>query len=448
MNLKTEFPTGENRKSLYQYSDPLVLNFKLLIEFDGKNGLFGDEKYPNTALAYLKRVGEDERFELLKHLILLYKNFTKNLDFLMKTVEGLDRIVNLPPSHMFGYDEDKITINIDETTDMYVQSMIYLYREICYDAIRKVVVLPSNLQSFNCNVLLFASGYYSTDYDKVESADGVNDEDINHAVLPTKKKLFYDKTNEFTSKLHESYNHTIFRIEGCKFLVDECGKSFVSEISNEMSDNVTKNNLTFKFNSAQYNGRFNNLVGDKDITRLLFESALSNKQPNVEENKFTVKAMKDELKKAGKSAGKTLLKNSTQTLKEVGITKLNNVFGMDMMFPPVQSFSFENTFLRAGTKLFDMALQKTESITEDLENKAKSMLLNNFSNRLLNGFIIPSPTATKKFPNTPLAEPEITNQVTMLEVTPPPSAITGNAKLASTERFAVEVSVNKTKLFF
>lgn len=446
MNTQSQYQTGENRKALHQYSDPLVLNFKVMIEYDGMSGLFGDEIYPNTALAYLKRIGEDERYELLKHLKLLYKNFTKNMDFLVKTVEGLERISNFPPAQMFGYEEDKITIHTDETVDMYVQSMVYLYREICYDMTsRKVRVLPSNLCFFNCNILLFASGYYSDGYDKAEPVDGVEDSDINKLVLPTKKKLYYGESNEFTSKIHETYNHTIFKIEDCQFLVDECGKSFVQEISNEMSDTMVKNNLTFSFQSAHYSGRFNNLVGDRDVTKLLFESALANKQANIEqENKLTVKAIKGDLMKAGK----TVAKQSGEKLRATGVTKVNNLFGTNMLFPPTQEFTFERAFQNAGNKLFDKGLQRANSELAVEESRARRMLFNNFSNQLLNGFIVPVATSPTLFPNSPLPQSEPLNPIGLITNLNPVIDNSGTAKLLPNVRKPEVVSANNAKLFF
>ncbi|MCK9417278.1 hypothetical protein M0Q97_11580 [Candidatus Dojkabacteria bacterium] len=269
---------SEMRAFKAPYVDPLILNFKLLFDFDATHGLFADEININSALAFLKRIGENERYEMLKKFIEIFKDVNKNYDFLFTEIEGIDEIINAKPQDAFI--DAKININVRETADMRIQAMLTLYRKIWFDDDRVVEVLPENLREFNMSVLLFSGGYYNMflydtfDYEGVK----INNETIETKIFPTLRKLsdnFFDaKSKEF------EFNNIIVNLGFCSINNEESSKNFFSTISNDAATEQTKNNISFHFKYANYSGSFNNIVGEFNIGNILSYASAENRVIN------------------------------------------------------------------------------------------------------------------------------------------------------------------------
>src|SRR5690606_14732141 len=162
---------------------------------------------------------------------------------------------------------------VRETLDLMFQSLITTYKDICYDNIRGVTVLPSNLQKFDCYVVVYSAGYYNIlfhDFDS-NSAD-----DLELRVLPTKKKL---SDEHFSLDSIDSFNHMLYQFVSCKFDF-ETGLDFLATVSNDMSSDTTKNNLTFTYKFANSSGTFNNITGNDNFFNVLALAAAENKFRN------------------------------------------------------------------------------------------------------------------------------------------------------------------------
>lgn len=269
----TDYITGEVKALTDPMHDPVILNFKFFINFEKNEGLFADEKHVNSALAYLKRIGETARYNLLKKFINNFRNVINDYEHLFLGIDGLDLIQNAPPYQLFGSDEDKINLKIYEPIDFKIQSLVTAYRKILYDDTRGVEVLPINMQRFDCHVFVFNHGYYN------ELLYGTDDADkhIERRLFPTKDKIINNKFAEM--------HHQIFTMEQCTFDVTESGKDFITNVSNEMRSDFVVNNLTFKFKFAQYSARFAGVFGDFDFDSLL---ALDSLQKNYENSADTL----------------------------------------------------------------------------------------------------------------------------------------------------------------
>lgn len=279
--------TSEMRAYMAKFSDPLNLNFKLMVDFDKPSGLFADEyKYTDSALAYLKRIGENERYNMLLKWISVFKTFIRSFDFLILEVEGIDEIINHKAGDMYN-DDAKISLIIRETSDMLCQSLLTTYRHIWFDDIRCVEVLPSNLRKFDLNILIFNSGYYNLAiYDSVETnffnklSNSVADPDAyQKKMFPTIKKLsdkyFVPNANKY------DFNHHLIMLKSVSINNEESGKSFFSTLSNEMSGDGVKNNMVLNFRFATYKGNFNNIFGEFDFVSLLAIAAVENKRMSI-----------------------------------------------------------------------------------------------------------------------------------------------------------------------
>lgn len=290
------FITPEVRAYQAKFADPLTQCFKLMVDFDKPYGLLADESHTDSALAYLNRIGETIRYEMLVRWIEIFKIFIKNYDFLILGVEGLDTIVNMKPHEVFT-ETNKLVFNIRETSDMLCQSLITQYRHIWYDNERGVEVLPANLRRFDISVLVFSAGYYNMAlYDVLEN-NGLVDSDVETKIFPTIKKLsdkhFHDNSNNY------GFNHHLITLGDAQIDNDDSGKSFFSSITNEPSSDFIKNTLSLNYRFAEYKGTFNNLFGEFDFVKALAFAAAQDRFSNEVEGKPKEKAsMRDFLTNA------------------------------------------------------------------------------------------------------------------------------------------------------
>lgn len=263
--------TGEVKARMYKYGDPLSLNFKLLIDFTKSSGLFApDDEGNNSALGYLRRIGDVNRYEMLSHWIELVKTLVADYDFLLLGVDGIAEAVS-KQNHEFILDSEKIKLNFRESTNMYIQSLITTYFNIAYDRKNKVSVLPPNLRRFDCYIVTFSAGYFNMGLYDYNNPEDVNNPEFN--VLPTKRKL---SDNEFSLQTLKSFNHNIYEFVGCTIDSDS-GSSFLENITNEAGNDFTKNNITFTYRFFNYSGVFNDLTGNNNFYALLVAASIEQK---------------------------------------------------------------------------------------------------------------------------------------------------------------------------
>jgi hypothetical protein len=271
------FITPEVRAYQSKYSDPLTLCFKLMIDFDKPYGLFASEDNVDSALAYLKRIGDVVRYEMLKHWIDIFTTFIRKYDFLITGCEGVDVIVNAKAHEAFT-ENDKITFNIRETSDMLVQSLLTQYRRIWYDSNRGVEVLPANLRRFDIFILIYNAGYYNMGlYDAMEANGLEYDRDVETKIYPTLKKL---SEKYFVEKSDYKFNHHLIEIQDASINNEESGKSFFATLTNEQTSDYVKNTLVLNFRFASYKGIFNNIFGEFDFVKTLALAAAQDKFTN------------------------------------------------------------------------------------------------------------------------------------------------------------------------
>lgn len=379
---KRDFKTSEIRAYNAPYCDPLILCFKWIIDYSKPYGLFADEQYKDSALAYLKRIGENERYEMLKKWIVNFQTFIKDFDFLILQVDGLENILNQIPGNMFGQDSDKLNFTIRETSDILIQSLITFYRHIWYDNVRRVEVLPANLRRFDCSVLVFSGGYYNmclydgdskTQQQLSNNPKGTN---IETMIFPTIRKL---SDNFFSQQTIKEFNHVMFELGDCMIDNEESGKNFVSTVSNEMNGDYVKNNISIKYRFAYYGGQFNNSFGNINVAEdLAYVSAL-NRANNVSDGKYL-----DKLKES-------LTKGLVSDVKNAAITKYNNT--VQRLFSTsspignaIATVTDPNLVRRMVKNTVDLGLNKIENKVNQVIGNVNQMFMRNFSDNLV-GFL-------------------------------------------------------------
>jgi len=276
--------TPEQKMAMDPFLGGVKLNFKLFFDFNSKKGLLADKSNTNSALAYLKRIGEDVRFQLLEEFIESLKKLQNEYEYLFQSVEGLQEIFNAKLYENFGTQDDKIFIKIQESLDFKIQALNILYKNIIYDGLRGVQVIPKNLLYFNMRIFVFNYGYYnSLLYD---AAENNSEKKIIEQIFPTKKKLVHNNFKEM--------NHIFFNLVKCKFVDYELGKDFFSDVSNTFEgDNFVNQGLSILYNYASYNGRFNNIYGEVDLGALLaIDTMHKNDEENIKNIELTIQKKK------------------------------------------------------------------------------------------------------------------------------------------------------------
>lgn len=365
----SDFVTAETRAMLSKYSDPLTLNFKILINYDKPYGLFAPEETIDSALGFLKRSGQTVRYELLKNWIEIFKIVVKDFDFLLLSVDNLETIQNAQPSHIFNED-DKISFTFRETSDMLIQSLIVNWRQIWYDDIRGVEVLPVNLRRFDMSILLFSSGYYNMlFYD-----NNYGEDTIEKNIFPTVRKL--DNKN-FNINSASKFNHILYNLGDCSINNEETGKPFAGSILNEQNSDFIKNNITLNFRFANYSGLFNNISGDINYSTLLAITAATEQTSKVGEK--IKKSLKEKLKQAGNNIKTSTIRTINQKIDNIDnmILSKNSVIGdlWSKMTVDYAEQMVKNTI--------DLGINKANDfLVVDPITKVNNLLYRNFGNNI------------------------------------------------------------------
>jgi hypothetical protein len=276
----TEFITGEMRAlTMKTYHDPLSLSFKVLMNYDKTYGLLADESYTDSALAYLRRIGDSARYTMLKQWISVWQQFWSDYDFLVMQVDGLSIVENWAPQDNFN-ESEKLVFQIRETSDMLFTGLMATYRQIWHDDTRQVEVLPANLRRFDMSVLVFNSNYYRMDLydqdpDNSVDPNNIPIDKIQQVVFPTLRKLSDQQFSQ--NGTMAQFNHVIYKFGDVNINPLETGSQFAGTVSNEMQGTPLMQNLSLNFRFGNYTGRFNNSMGNFDFGSVLAALAAQNR---------------------------------------------------------------------------------------------------------------------------------------------------------------------------
>lgn len=377
--------TSEDRARTALYADPVTLNFKLLIDFDCEHGLFGNGT--NSAISYFKRIGDKLRLELMGRFINEFKKFIQYYDFLFLGCEGLQEIFNRNAWLAPNENEDKVIFTIRETLDLRVQALITMYNNLWWDDVRMVEVLPANLRRFNCCILVYSSSYFDNLLYGIKE-----DSDINSSpgrfVLPTKVKL--DHINKIGPSITKDarFNHIRVNLIDAQIDTNESGKTFFSELSNEMQGDYVKNSLGIKYRFSNTTGLFTNVSGNKYISDVLIVLNEMNKANNKTSGKaklFSKEFFKkywNDLKDSFNNAAKqqwNSIKEKGQTVadtytKNLGTTHIGNA--LNNFLDPSKVVGMVDSAVTAGVGILENRV--LVNVTE-LEN----LVSQNFSPEIL-----------------------------------------------------------------
>lgn len=230
-------------------NDAKLSGFKLFFHFDAKSGLLAKQGYINSALAYLRRIGEVERWNKLKSFIYLLSDMNANMPWMFQSIEeGLSEIWSKANSEV--YSEQIIKINTLETIDDKMKGLMLQYREIAFDKKRGVWVLPANLREFSMSIFVY-------DY-RVFNAEANNFEfqaQNGGFVVQTADNLDIKTTN-----------HTLFDLGYCEFMNESSSEAF-TEVSNIGSTFIT-GSMHIRTKQYALSGMHYSIFNDNKVTEI------------------------------------------------------------------------------------------------------------------------------------------------------------------------------------
>jgi hypothetical protein len=379
----TDYVTGELRAlTMKTYHDPLTVSFKVLMNYDKTYGLLADESYTDSALAYLNRIGETARYNMLKQWISIWKNFWSDYDFLIQQVDGLAIVENWAPQDNFN-ESEKIVFQIRETADMLFTGLMATYRQIWHDDIRVVEVLPANLRRFDMSVLVFNANYFNMDLYDIPVGSTIDTEkipvsQIEQVVFPTLRKLSDQQFSQDGTM--KQFNHVIYKFLDVNINTLETGSQFAGTVTNDMSGSPLMQNLSLNFRFATYSGRFNNIMGNFDFAGMLAVLSAQNRIASLgtqtqDSNNSLISQLTSSLVKMTKDAAVQLpglVKN-----KAAALTSSNQFLGQ-----LVSGFTAANAASLVSSA-FAFGINYVDSVVLNAEDQLASLIVNNF-NSLIN----------------------------------------------------------------
>lgn len=129
-----------------------VGSFVPLDEFPG--GLLYHEDHPDSAIRYLKNIGEYTRAQMLREFIAGIQSLSENTPWFFTKVSGLDSIWQINPADSFRGKEKKLTFELLESIDLKITYLMDLYRKAVYDSVYMRYMLPSNLRLFEMELIV------------------------------------------------------------------------------------------------------------------------------------------------------------------------------------------------------------------------------------------------------------------------------------------------------
>lgn len=254
-------PLTEESDIFHTLNDPTISGFKVFFHFDSKVGLLADESNTNSALAYLKRINQMDRYNWLKVFINQLSRISMEAQWLFQEIEGMNDIMKRPFSDV----NKSGTLNIKtlETIDYKVNRVMMLYREIAFDQNRGVWVLPLNLRSFSMSVYIY----------DIRMFDSTSKTAVNH--LRTR----------FNNDIKQ-VNHVLIDCGSCTFNNNSTESFYKGSIGNIMTD-YSDNNISIDFLQTHISGLFKQLSNSEVVEniRAITENS-SNETTKEEKNKW------------------------------------------------------------------------------------------------------------------------------------------------------------------
>lgn len=188
-------------------------------------GLFGNIDNPNSALYYLKKMGDGARVTMLVDFIETLSKLNSEYPWYFQSIDGLADAWNRDFSKPKFKKE--ITISCLESIDLRVTALMDLYRKIAYDWVNRRCILPENLRKFEMTI-------------KVYDVRNFKKSPKNLMGIPTEfNSNKYKINSEFLGDDFTNTTQITFNLSHCEFLPDESG-AMLGTVSNSSYENASQ----------------------------------------------------------------------------------------------------------------------------------------------------------------------------------------------------------------
>lgn len=297
------FEKDKSIKDLY-IDDPTVMGFNFIVDInDPGSPLFTETSDFESAIQYLKNVGEPARAIQLKEFKFRLRDIVVNFPYYLQSVSGLEEFYKYNTKQTWRTAERRIKIKTLESLDLRIGNMIHKYMNAAFDETYMRERLPINLRKFNAYIVLSEIRNFKTFYETV----------IQKAAGDTQITVLNDHLSCYVIKL-----------EGCRF---DFGNSnpWMEEVSNANPDKPIENEFTLicdriserhKMNMIQ---AYSGVLTDKD--KLALDRT---DEPNYRRNQwgvpsiYTIKNIEDQTAtQDGKSSILDVVKSYILKIPEV-----------------------------------------------------------------------------------------------------------------------------------
>ena len=386
-NEYTNFKVGTGKGDfLKMYQDPTSLGFKLFFIniADAKNdrtpqpisqldtvttinstGLFGNEDNPNSALYYLKSIGDNARVEMLKDFKALLSQLNTLYPWYFQTIEGLSEAWSR--DYTVAKFKKEITIQCLEAIDLRITALMDLYRKVAYDWKHRRAILPDNLRKFDLSIKVYDIRNFQRNPGKYLENNNTNEN----------KRI---ENTEFLGNDFTDTTQVTFNLSQCEFMPDDSGAVF-DGVSNATYDHATQV-IKFSYENIEEDNIYRSLVAlsgkshyyVKDYLRKELQFLNSTGQ-NI--NSLGKEVMPNDL--GQNNPNYNTLDTSSQTLEDQNISlneKIGNVYGID-----TSSQTLEDR-RRFFVEQSNRAKQELGSLFDDLTQNVSAEAANLVRNRL------------------------------------------------------------------
>lgn len=232
--------------------DPLFLGYRPFFHYTDSSGLLAPENFTDSALAYLKRVGENARYVALKQFMATLQKVNIDMPYMFQTIDGLIAAKNNFNIPIVGEEHGNIIVfGMLESINMRIQGLIQTYKTIVYDNNRHVYVLPRNLRQFSMSVCVYATGAYDVDTEQEgQEIPNTKVEDTGY-VKPADSLT--------------SYNHIMFEFSQCEFDITNSGQEFFESVNNQ-EITMAGTSISVSYKRVRESGLFKSLMGNTKIS--------------------------------------------------------------------------------------------------------------------------------------------------------------------------------------
>ena len=262
------------------YQDPTYLTFRVFFNFDSEMGLLADAKFKNSALAYLKRIGDDTRYAQLEIVIKMLQAIQDSAFHCFTGIQGLADAYKRTMKEVILNDKT-IGLTVTESVDWRFATINTLLKQVLYDYDRMVYVLPLNLQRFNMFVYVTEVRIFQEELaddkslkldNEVEQMLGMSErsfgdtrtevanygEDIK-AIQQARIEGVSSSTQmarpDDIAVVINAGQYVLFNFGQCAFMPDS-GANFVQDIDNTAEPTMATNNIKVSYGTLSISSAF------------------------------------------------------------------------------------------------------------------------------------------------------------------------------------------------